>query len=207
MNYNHFIRAAENIDVTKIYIITNVFCSWWWDIIRRLSLTHHFNGNDTILMRLSTLAARSRHFESLHCSRWSKFHQNDNTLFQWLKLEKDDIFNCILLNENHYILTDISMTFVSEDLTNNKWALIQVNHYRKVSNMRHTLVGNKIVDHWDVLGAAPIGAARTTSSFSTEHVASMDWAKITANETRNVYVWALGALYIRELRVFEQMMM
>ena len=29
------------------------------------------------------------------------------------------------------------------------------------------LVGNKIVDHSDVVGASPVGAAPTTSSFST----------------------------------------
>ena len=40
-------------------------------------------------------------------------------------------------------------------------------HYRKVSNIRRTLVGNKIVDHSDVVGASPVGAAPTTSSFST----------------------------------------
>ena len=39
--------------------------------------------------------------------------------------------------------------------------------YRKVSNIRRTLVGNKIVDHSDVVGASPVGAAPTTSSFST----------------------------------------
>ena len=39
--------------------------------------------------------------------------------------------------------------------------------YRKVSNMRRTLVGNKIVDHSDVVGASPVGAAPATSSFST----------------------------------------
>ena len=39
--------------------------------------------------------------------------------------------------------------------------------YRKTSNIRHTLVGNKIVDHSDVVGASPVGAAPTTSSFST----------------------------------------
>ena len=39
--------------------------------------------------------------------------------------------------------------------------------YHKASNKRHTLVGNKIVDHSDVVGAAPVGAAPTTSSFST----------------------------------------
>ena len=39
--------------------------------------------------------------------------------------------------------------------------------YRQVSNIRRTLVGNKIVDHSDVVGASPAGAAPTTSSFST----------------------------------------
>ena len=39
--------------------------------------------------------------------------------------------------------------------------------YRKVSNIRRSLVGNKIVDHSDVVGASPVGAAPTTSSFST----------------------------------------
>ena len=51
--------------------------------------------------------------------------------------------------------------------------------YRKSSNISRTLVGNKIVDNSDVVGASPVGAAPTTSSFSTKHMASMDWAKAT----------------------------
>ena len=39
--------------------------------------------------------------------------------------------------------------------------------YNQLSNIRHTLVGNKIVDHSDVVGASPVGTAQTTSSFST----------------------------------------
>ena len=39
--------------------------------------------------------------------------------------------------------------------------------YRKTSNIRRTFVGNKIVDNSDVVGASPVGAAPTTSSFST----------------------------------------
>ena len=39
--------------------------------------------------------------------------------------------------------------------------------HRKVSNISRTLVGKKIVDHSDVVGASPVGAAPTTSSFST----------------------------------------
>ena len=38
-------------------------------------------------------------------------------------------------------------------------------NYRQVSNIRGTFVGNKIVDHWDVVGASPVGTAPTTSSF------------------------------------------
>ena len=37
--------------------------------------------------------------------------------------------------------------------------------------MRRTWVGNEILDHSDVVGASPVGAAPTTSSFSTERLA------------------------------------
>ena len=39
--------------------------------------------------------------------------------------------------------------------------------YRQVSDVRRTIEGNEIVDHSDVVGASPVGAAPTTSSFST----------------------------------------
>ena len=51
--------------------------------------------------------------------------------------------------------------------------------YRKISNISRTSVGNIIVDNSDVVGASPVGAAPTTSSFSTYHLASMDWADTT----------------------------
>ena len=48
------------------------------------------------------------------------------------------------------------------------FAFVRISHhYRKTSNISRTLVGNKIVDNSDVVGASPIGAAPTTSSFST----------------------------------------
>ena len=40
-------------------------------------------------------------------------------------------------------------------------------NYRQASNIRRTLVGNMIVEHSDVVGASPVGAAPTTSSFPT----------------------------------------
>ena len=61
-----------------------------------------------------------------------------------------------------------------------KAILTQKCQYRKTSNISRTLVGNIIVDNSDAAGASPVGAAPTTSSFSTSHLASMDWAKTTA---------------------------
>ena len=39
--------------------------------------------------------------------------------------------------------------------------------YELILHLSRTLVGNKIVDNSDVVGASPVGAAPTTSSFST----------------------------------------
>ena len=62
----------------------------------------------------------------------------------------------------------------------------------KSLDIRRTLVGNKIVDHSDVVGASPVGAAPTTSSFSTEHVASMDLAKTTARrDEKRLAIWCI----------------
>ena len=47
------------------------------------------------------------------------------------------------------------------------WSLRYINTYREVSDISRTLVGNIIFDHSDVVGASPVGAAPTTSSFST----------------------------------------
>ena len=44
---------------------------------------------------------------------------------------------------------------------------IYISVYRKTSNISRTFVGNKIVDHSDVVGAWPVGGAPTTFSFST----------------------------------------
>ena len=52
------------------------------------------------------------------------------------------------------------------------WLLIHAGivvnaYYRQTSNISRSLVGNEPVDHSDVVGASPAGAAPTTSSFST----------------------------------------
>ena len=40
-------------------------------------------------------------------------------------------------------------------------------NYLQTSNISNTLAGNKTAGHSDVVGAPPVGAAPTSSSFST----------------------------------------
>ena len=53
--------------------------------------------------------------------------------------------------------------------------------YRQTSNISCSSVDNTLVDHSDVAGASPFGTAPTTS-FSTTHLASVDWAKATTRQ-------------------------
>ena len=69
------------------------------------------------------------------------------------------IDNLNLHGRMHNILEQRTLPTFSQTQSNNS--------YRQVSNISCTLIGNKNVDHSDVVGASPVGAAPTTSSFST----------------------------------------
>ena len=53
-------------------------------------------------------------------------------------------------------------------------------YYQQTSNISCSIVGNKIVDHTDAVGATLVGAAPTTSSFSIKHQASINSTKTNA---------------------------
>ena len=70
--------------------------------------------------------------------------------------------------------------------------------YRQNSNMKRSLEGNKLVDYSDVVGASPVGDAPTASSFSTQHLASVDLAKaIAGRDETHLYFWIWGCLHYR----------
>ena len=77
-------------------------------------------------------------------------------------------------------------------------------NYRQPSNIRCTLVVNKIVNHSDVVGASPVAAAPTTSLFSTSHLASMDWEETTARQDENHLSFVIWCTYIRDFTVYCQ---
>ena len=71
----------------------------------------------------------------------------------------------ISVNYQNRLGTEIS--YYSLLLKPRHYESLEDKNYRKTSNISRTLVGNKVVYNSDVVGASPVGAAPTTSSFST----------------------------------------
>ena len=70
--------------------------------------------------------------------------------------------------------------------------------YRQTSDKSHILVGKKIVDPSNVVGASPVSAAPITSSFATWNLASMDWAKATTRrDEKHLSFWIWCVWYKR----------
>ena len=81
----------------------------------------------------------------------------------------------------------------------NSVCVISVTHvtdYHQASNIRRGLVGNDIPDHSDVVGASPVGAAPTTSSFSILHLAWIIWTDISKMRREIFKFWGLVLLVI-----------
>ena len=73
--------------------------------------------------------------------------------------------------------------------------------YPQTSDVSHTLVGNDIVGHSDVVGLSLVSAAPTTSSFSTQHTASNITQRQLQDKRKNISVLGFGATNMRGLMV------
>ena len=78
---------------------------------------------------------------------------------------------CAIIKLGHILVceewTAWACMIVADVLVPNRCQHISSNHaYHQTSNIRLTFVNNKIVNHSDVVGDSPVGAAPTTSSFS-----------------------------------------
>ena len=90
------------------------------------------------------------------CQRWCRWFALDIFLYKWQR-------NC------HWILVDLRGSCVLASAIHCMYSLCMFMYctYRQASNVNHPLVGSKIVDHSNVAGASPVGAAPTTSPLST----------------------------------------
>ena len=76
----------------------------------------------------------------------------------------------IFLDDPWLTLSDPISTSEISVITWSSWWFVTftaLGQYCQTCNISCTFVGNKIVDHSDVVGASPVGTAPTTSSFLT----------------------------------------
>ena len=102
-------------------------------------------------------------------------------------------FNTFIWKQLHLPIAVRSLTkcWFSPKYSPCLWGCSYGLNYYQVSDIRRTLLSNKIVEHSDVVGASPVGAAPTTSWLST-YLASLDWAKTTARRDEkylNLGIW------------------
>ena len=80
-----------------------------------------------------------------------------------------------------------------------------ISYIYQISNIRRTLAGNKIVDHSNVVGASPGSSAPTTSSFTTQHLVSIDCAKTTARRDKkhlSLEIWCVLYLILYGIHMY-----
>ena len=135
----------------------------WSECAYRLEFHYHFT-----LSSWNKLAA----INGLHPWRWHWYVYTFNPLQPSDVIWWHSWFN---INSGNGLLPVAPSHYLNQCwlIISKIWFLISrtrdtsVINYRKTSNISRTLVGNKIVDNSDVVGASPVGAAPTTSSFST----------------------------------------
>ena len=99
-------------------------------------------------------------------SRESIYYSRERYITRGREILKYPYLSVPIISFDH---VEINISPSSEkELSCPSWFEIErmaVYYYRQTSNIRRTLVGNTIDGHSDVVGAAPVGAAPTISSF------------------------------------------
>ena len=153
-----FMGSQKCVYSICIYIYVYIYCIWfsWVKILDGIEYQHHTSLNKCMMAYLLTyifwaflklkVGSNSPDMRSGFC-RFPTF-VFFLTLLHISYLIKVVTYDCLVSSR---LLEFFSLDF--NDI------------YTQTSNIRHTLIGNKIVDHSDVVGASPI--CPTISSFST----------------------------------------
>ena len=122
-----------------------------------------------------------------HCNDWGRHGSHTSIGFpimQWLRQRQPSKFVHGLPVP---VVCLLSIPFKPVHEVTVSWRLRGFpTKYCQISNIRCTVVGNTFVDNSDVVGASHVGAATTTSSLSTENLASIDCTKPTARRDKKV---------------------
>ena len=172
---NEYLNSAEQIPrnwtVDRLSVLTTSWDITWWCSINLLwkELMECMSEHTGLISSLSLLLVQTQ------ATRWTAATPEQLTgAHLYLDIAKSGylfhaVGNVMLSNMDIVELNDGLSPALSQTATwsNPLRPSADIYMYHQISNVRCTLICNKIFDHSDVVGASPVGAAPTTSSFST----------------------------------------
>ena len=159
-----------------------------WNFDQNIKLFIHENAPENIVCEMVSILSRGK---------WATWMQLYSTVFQsevYIFFHpQTSTTNLILAKQLYFQFGNVQCLFWSINIMPYRVLTSKLRTtmagFRTVHSQafveRCTLVGNKLVDHSDVVGTSPVGAAPSTSSFLTWHLDSMDSAKTTARRDEN----------------------
>ena len=185
------VRSHEHKDISNYWLLDPLFSRCQaiiWTNAGILVIRTLGTNFSEILSKIHTFSFKKMHLK-MSSAKWWLFCLSLNMLRVnslgpsnaiWRQISGStlaQVMACCLTAPNHYLtnvdlssvrLSDIHLRAISQEIPQPSITeIICKIKYCETSNIRCTLVGNKIVDHSDAVGASPVGAAPTTSSFST----------------------------------------
>ena len=136
-------------------------------------LNIHFNASYFIISTLYQLWSKTKDRAHINIQEMSPciLLSRLMSLLQWRKHSFEISILIVKYNTAPWALGLIhcndAFMYIKQNWYNTTMANKKQITYHQNSNVRRTLEGNKIVDHSDVVGTSPVGAAPNTSSFST----------------------------------------
>ena len=128
-----------------------------------IGLVVNFDISNTIVLEIPEFTMKTVRWYHVCLNLGNSYTWKDVFFFHFFILKLGHVlFQCGGVVGLDKITLDISGSAIEI-----QWDLRKYPGYRQISNISRTFVGNEIVDHSDVVAASPVGAAPTTSSFST----------------------------------------
>ena len=165
--------AAQQVGIVHFYAVTDIkglSCPLWWMREWRNLLTSTHVGYRSVIRAVASGASLKFGVQGASATNWlSRVNgARDNGIRLYC------VWNqcTFILKVEHTGMSSLRKGVACE----------QPISYRQITNIKHTLVCNYIVDHSDVDGASPVGPAPTKSSFSTSNLDSMYCPKATASQ-------------------------
>ena len=163
----HYIHLAILTEFLGYYVEINTqkCCKILWDFVL-FWMTSSLHKRETELSKANENWRKTVQTVASLSYKYRNSHDEDKTIL-WLYDLRTEIIYTSKMTSSYWIRKPVlCLCHVVSSILYGMTIYIE-NIYCQTCNISRTLIDSKIVDHSDVVGASAVGAASTTSSFST----------------------------------------